>query len=146
MKRISILLTAALFTLSIAPVLYAGEIKDEYFKVKDQLNINKDTEEKRKKQLHETMTANIRRVLQRYFKYENAENAEVTTDNYERSELDANLYYFRYDNYVGFFQFANNPEVYFALPREESILRRPGTEDENRDDDENNTDNENDTQ
>lgn len=116
--------TVALVLLT-ASVVLAGPIRDEYFKTRDELEKMKDTPEMRKQFLETNIQRSLRRLLVRYFSYPNPEKVKIDSSNYERSEKDELTYYFRYEDYVGFMTFSNNPEYYYAVPREEKILQKP---------------------
>lgn len=125
MKQLTLIsLLAAIATVSVA----AGPIRDDYFKTRDDLEKSKDTPEMRKQFLETNIQRSLRRLLVRYFGYQNPEKVKISASNYEQSEKDKLTYYFRYEDYVGFMTFSNDPEYYYAVPREEKILQKPKTE------------------
>lgn len=123
-QLILISLLAAIAASSVA----AGPIRDDYFKTRDDLEKSKDTPEMRKQFLETNIQRSLRRLLVRYFGYQNPEKVKINSSNYEQSEKDKLTYYFRYEDYVGFMTFSNDPEYYYAVPREEKILQKPKAE------------------
>ena len=105
-------------------LLWGGPIEDEYFKVREQIEASGDTPKQRKEQLEQTILKSLQRSLFRHYDYENWEQIKITTDNYEQSRHDLFTYYVQFEDYVGFFSFKNNPELYLCYPREEKILRK----------------------
>jgi hypothetical protein len=108
-----------------AASISAGPIRDEYFKTRDEIEKGKDTPESRKQFLETNMQRSLRRLLVRYYGYPNPEKVKITASNYEQSEKDKLTYYFKYDEYVGFLTFSNDPEYYYAVPRDEKIVTKP---------------------
>lgn len=121
MKKL--ILISALASLIVATVS-AGPIRDEYFKTRDDLEKSKDTPESRKQFLETNIQRSLRRLLVRYYGYPNPEKIKISASNYEQSEKDKLTYYFKFEDYVGFLTFSNNPEYYYAVPREEKILQK----------------------
>ena len=104
--------------------LSAGPIRDDYFKTRDDIEKNKDTPETRKMFLETNIQRSLRRLLVRYFGYQKPESIKVSASNYEQSEKDKLTYYFRFEEYVGFLTFSNDPEYYYAVPREEKVVQK----------------------
>lgn len=109
----------------LAGAVSAGPIRDDYFKTRDDLEKKKDTPESRKQSLESNIQRSLRRLLVRYHGYPNPDKVKITASNYEQSEKDKLTFYVKYEDYVGFMTFANDPEYYFAVPREEKILQKP---------------------
>lgn len=105
--------------------LSAGPIRDDYFKTRDDIEKNKDTPESRKMFLETNIQRSLRRLLVRYFGYQKPESIKVSSSNYEQSEKDKLTYYFKFEEYVGFMTFSNDPEYYYAVPREEKVVQKP---------------------
>lgn len=118
---------ALLFFIFSVGVLSAGPIRDEYFKTKDDIDKSKDTPEMRKQFLEMNIQRSLRRLLVRYYGYQKPDNIKVSNSNYEKSEKDPLTYYFKFEDYVGFLTFSNNPEYYYAVPSEEKVLQKPTT-------------------
>ena len=108
-----------------AASLSAGPIRDEYFKTRDEIDKAKDTPESRKQFLETNMQRSLRRLLVRYYSYANPDKVKISASNYEQSEKDKLTYYFKYDEYVGYLTFSNDPEYYYAVPRDEKIVTKP---------------------
>lgn len=121
MKQTLLILTLAAI---MAGSVSAGPIRDEYFKTRDDLEKAKDTPESRKMFLETNIQRSLRRLLVRYYGYVNPEKIKITSANYEQSEKDKLTYYFRYEEYVGFLTFSNDPEYYYAVPREEKVVQK----------------------
>lgn len=121
MKKILLILTLAAVS---AGSVSAGAIRDEYFKTRDDLEKAKDTPESRKMFLETNIQRSLRRLLVRYYGYVNPEKIKITSANYEQSEKDKLTYYFRFEEYVGFLTFSNDPEYYYAVPREEKVVQK----------------------
>lgn len=109
-------------------LIWAGPIEDEYFQVREQIEASADTPKQRKEQLEETLEKSLQRALLRHYDYANWEQIKITTDNYEQSRHDLFTYYVKYEDFVGFFSFQNNPELYLCYPREEKILKKLSAE------------------
>lgn len=124
MKRISLIILATALTTTI----FAGAIRDDYFKTRDDIEKGKDTPESRKAFLETNIQRSLRRLLVRYYGYVNPEKIKIAASNYEQSEKDKLTYYFKFEEYVGFLTFSNNPEYYYAVPREEKVLQKPKAE------------------
>lgn len=120
-KIVSIALLSAVFITSVS----AGPIRDDYFKTRDDIEKSKDTPESRKMFLETNIQRSLRRLLVRYFGYQKPENIKVSASNYEQSEKDKLTYYFKFEDYVGFMTFSNDPEYYYAVPREEKVVQKP---------------------
>lgn len=105
--------------------LSAGPIRDDYFKTRDDIEKNKDTPETRKMFLETNIQRSLRRLLVRYFGYQKPESIKVSASNYEQSEKDKLTYYFKFEDYVGFMTFSNDPEYYYAVPRDEKVVQKP---------------------
>lgn len=120
-KIISIASVAAVLITSVS----AGPIRDDYFKTRDDIEKSKDTPESRKQFLETNIQRSLRRLLVRYFGYQKPENIKVSSSNYEQSEKDKLTYYFKFEEYVGFMTFSNDPEYYYAVPREEKVVQKP---------------------
>ncbi len=105
--------------------LSAGPIRDDYFKTRDDIEKSKDTPESRKQFLETNIQRSLRRLLVRYFGYQKPESIKVSASNYEQSEKDKLTYYFKFEDYVGFMTFSNDPEYYYAVPREEKVVQKP---------------------
>ncbi|MBV6492104.1 MAG: hypothetical protein LDLANPLL_00095 [Turneriella sp.] len=118
---------ALLFFIFSVGVLSAGPIRDEYFKTKDDIDKSKDTPEMRKQFLEMNIQRSLRRLLVRYYGYQKPDNIKISNSNYEKSEKDPLTYYFKFEDYVGFLTFSNNPEYYYAVPSEEKVLQKPTT-------------------
>lgn len=103
----------------------AGPIRDDYFKTRDDIEKNKDTPESRKMFLETNIQRSLRRLLVRYFGYQKPESIKVSSSNYEQSEKDKLTYYFKYEDFVGFMTFSNDPEYYYAVPRDEKVVQKP---------------------
>jgi len=125
MKKLNLI--CALVSLVVTAVS-AGPIRDDYFKTRDDLEKSKDTPEMRKQFLETNIQRSLRRLLVRYYGYPTPEKVKISASNYEQSEKDKLTYYFKYEDYVGFFTFSNDPEYYYAVPREEKILQKPKTD------------------
>jgi hypothetical protein len=124
MKQIiSITLASAVLITSV----FAGPIRDDYFKTRDDIEKGKDTPESRKMFLETNIQRSLRRILVRKMDYVNPEKIKITASNYERSEKDNLTYYFKFEEFVGFFTFSNNPEYYYAVPSSESVVQKPKT-------------------
>ncbi|AFM10830.1 hypothetical protein [Turneriella parva] len=108
-----------------AASLSAGPIRDEFFKTKDDIEKGKDTPEMRKQFLETNIQRSLRRLLVRYYGYQTPEKVKISASNYEQSEKDKLTYYFKFEEYVGFFTFSNDPEYYYAVPRDEKIITKP---------------------
>ncbi|MFO1470886.1 MAG: hypothetical protein U1F27_07620 [Turneriella sp.] len=121
MKQLLLILTLAAIS---ASSVSAGAIRDEYFKTRDDLEKAKDTPESRKMFLETNIQRSLRRLLVRYYGYVNPEKIKITSANYEQSEKDKLTYYFRFEDYVGFLTFSNDPEYYYAVPREEKVVQK----------------------
>lgn len=121
MTRILLILTLAAIT---AGSVSAGPIRDDYFKTRDDLEKSKDSPESRKQFLETNIQRSLRRLLVRYFGYLTPEKVKVAASNYEQSEKDKLTYYFKYEEYVGFLTFSNDPEYYYAVPREEKVVQK----------------------
>ena len=121
MKRILLILTLAAIS---AGSISAGAIRDGCFKTRDDLEKAKDTPESRKMFLETNIQRSLRRLLVRYYGYVNPEKIKITSANYEQSEKDKLTYYFRFEEYVGFLTFSNDPEYYYAVPREEKVVQK----------------------
>ena len=121
MKKTLLILTLAAIS---ASSVSAGAIRDEYFKTRDDLEKAKDTPESRKMFLETNIQRSLRRLLVRYYGYVNPEKIKITSANYEQSEKDKLTYYFRFEEYVGFLTFSNDPEYYYAVPREEKVVQK----------------------
>ncbi len=121
MKKL--ILISALASLVVAAVS-AGPIRDDYFKTRDDLEKSKDTPESRKQFLETNIQRSLRRLLVRYYGYSTPEKIKISASNYEQSEKDKLTYYFKFEEYVGFLTFSNDPEYYYAVPREEKILQK----------------------
>ncbi|HMV34291.1 MAG TPA: hypothetical protein PKD60_00245 [Turneriella sp.] len=125
MKKL--ILISALASLLVAAVS-AGPIRDDYFKTRDDLEKSKDTPESRKQFLETNIQRSLRRLLVRYYGYPTPEKVKISASNYEQSEKDKLTYYFKFEEYIGFLTFSNDPEYYYALPREEKILQKQKAE------------------
>ncbi len=125
MKKL--MLISALAAL-LATAASAGPIRDDYFKTRDDLEKSKDTPESRRQFLETNIQRSLRRLLVRYYAYPTPEKVKISQSNYEQSEKDKLTYYFRFEDYVGFLTFSNDPEYYYAVPREEKILQRQKAE------------------
>ncbi|MBL8033318.1 MAG: hypothetical protein JNJ69_06450 [Leptospiraceae bacterium] len=115
--------TPALLLIAVS-ALSAGPIRDDYFKTRDDLEKSKDTPESRKQFLETNIQRSLRRLLVRYYGYVNPEKIKISASNYEQSEKDKLTYYFKYEDYVGFMTFSNDPEYYYAVPREEKVVQK----------------------
>lgn len=113
------------FAALVGGAVFAGPIRDDYFKTKDDIEKSKDTPEARKQFLETNIQRSLRRLLVRYYGYNNPEKIKISASNYEQSEKDKLTYYFKFEEYVGFLTFSNNPEYYYAVPREEKVLQKP---------------------
>ncbi|HNA78908.1 MAG TPA: hypothetical protein PKM44_01790 [Turneriella sp.] len=125
MKKL--ILISALASLLVAAVS-AGPIRDDYFKTRDDLEKSKDTPESRKQFLETNIQRSLRRLLVRYYGYPTPEKVKISASNYEQSEKDKLTYYFKFEEYIGFLTFSNDPEYYYAVPREEKILQKQKAE------------------
>jgi len=122
MKQFFLIVAAVALTLT---SLSAGAIRDDYFKTLDDLEKSKDTPESRKQFLETNIQRSLRRLLVRYYGYVNPEKIKISASNYEQSEKDKLTYYFKFEDYVGFLTFSNDPEYYYAVPREEKVINKP---------------------
>jgi len=122
MKQFFLIVTAVALTFT---SLSAGAIRDDYFKTLDDLEKSKDTPESRKQFLETNIQRSLRRLLVRYYGYVNPEKIKISASNYEQSEKDKLTYYFKFEDYVGFLTFSNDPEYYYAVPREEKVINKP---------------------
>jgi hypothetical protein len=125
MKKLILISALASFVVA---AISAGPIRDEYFKTRDDLEKSKDNPETRKQFLETNILRSLRRLLVRYYGYPTPEKVKINSSNYEQSEKDKLTYYFKYEDYVGFMTFSNDPEYYYAVPREEKILQKPKTQ------------------
>jgi hypothetical protein len=125
MKKL--ILISALASLVVAAIS-AGPIRDDYFKTRDDLEKSKDSPESRKQFLETNIQRSLRRLLVRYYGYPTPEKVKISASNYEQSEKDKLTYYFKFEEYIGFLTFSNDPEYYYAVPREEKILQKPKPE------------------
>lgn len=125
MKKLMLITALAALT---AASVSAGPIRDDYFKTRDDLEKSKDTPEARKQFLETNIQRSLRRLLVRYYGYTTPEKIKVSSSNYEQSEKDKLTYYFKYEEYVGFLTFSNDPEYYYAVPREEKVLQKQKAE------------------
>ena len=125
MKQKLLILTLAAVT---AGAVSAGPIRDEYFKTRYDLEKSKDTPESRKMFLETNIQRSLRRLLVRYYGYPTPEKVKISASNYEQSEKDKLTYYFKFEEYIGFLTFSNDPEYYYAVPREEKILQKQKAE------------------
>lgn len=125
MKKL--ILISALASLVVAAIS-AGPIRDDYFKTRDDLEKSKDTPESRKQFLETNIQRSLRRLLVRYYGYPTPEKVKISASNYEQSEKDKLTYYFKFEEYIGFLTFSNDPEYYYAVPREEKILQKQKAE------------------
>ncbi|MFZ5629812.1 MAG: hypothetical protein ACOY5B_11830 [Spirochaetota bacterium] len=125
MKKL--ILISALASLFVAAIS-AGPIRDDYFKTRDDLEKSKDTPESRKQFLETNIQRSLRRLLVRYYGYPTPEKVKISASNYEQSEKDKLTYYFKFEEYIGFLTFSNDPEYYYAVPREEKILQKQKAE------------------
>jgi hypothetical protein len=122
MKKVILAIALAAFAIT---SISAGAIRDEYFKTRDDIEKSKDTPESRKQFLESNIQRSLRRLLVRYFSYPNPEKITITASNYEQSEKDKLTYYFKFEDYVGFLTFSNNPEYFYAVPSDEKIVTKP---------------------
>ncbi|MBS0619074.1 MAG: hypothetical protein JSR44_12855 [Spirochaetes bacterium] len=122
MKQFFLIVAATALTLT---SLSAGAIRDDYFKTLDDLEKSKDTPESRKQFLETNIQRSLRRLLVRYYGYINPEKIKISASNYEQSEKDKLTYYVKFEDYVGFLTFSNDPEYYYAVPRDEKIIHKP---------------------
>jgi hypothetical protein len=120
-KGILLTILAALGVASLS----AGPIRDDYFKTRDDLEKSKDTPESRKQLLETNIQRSLRRILIRQFYYAKPENIKITSSNYEQSEKDKMTYYFKFEEYVGFLTFTNDPEYYYTVPKDEKVMQKP---------------------
>jgi hypothetical protein len=125
MKKL--ILISALASLVVAAIS-AGPIRDDYFKTRDDLEKSKDSPESRKQFLETNIQRSLRRLLVRYYGYPTPEKVKISASNYEQSEKDKLTYYFKFEEYIGFLTFSNDPEYYYAVPREEKILQKQKAE------------------
>lgn len=126
MKKYTIIIASLLF----AGVIFAGPIKDEFFKTVHDIEKLDSTEEARKKQLQSTIELSLKRALLRYYNYPEHSKIKVTEDNYEQSDMDKFTYYIKYEQFIGYFSYSNDPAKYFSNPRDERILIKPDKKDE----------------
>ena len=122
MKKGILIITCAIVGVA---SLSAGPIRDDYFKTCDDIEKNKDTPETRKMFLETNIQRSLRRLLVRYFGYQKPESIKVSASNYEQSEKDKLTYYFKFEDYVGVMTFSNDPEYYYAVPRDEKVVQKP---------------------
>lgn len=120
----SILITTVLAAICLTSIS-AGPIRDDFFKTRDDIEKGKDTPESRKQFLETNIQRSLRRLLVRYYGYQTPEKIKIAASNYEQSEKDKLTYYFKFEEYVGFLTFSNNPEYYYAVPREEKVMQKP---------------------
>ncbi len=126
MKKISIIIS---FVLAVG-FTFAGPIKDEFFKTVNDIEKLEETEEARKKQIQETIELSLKRALLRYYNYREFDKIKVTDSNYEQSDMDKYTYYIKYEQFIGYFSYSNDPGKYFSYPRDERILIKPEAKDE----------------
>lgn len=125
MKKLILISALACVTVT---ALSAGPIRDDYFKTRDDLEKSKDSPESRKQFLETNIQRSLRRLLVRYHGYPNPEKIKISSSNYEQSEKDKLTYYFKFEEFVGFLTFSNDPEYYYAVPREEKVLQKQKAE------------------
>gem|GEM_PF-1417506 len=126
MKKITIIISF----ITAAGFAFAGPIKDEFFKTVNDIEKLEETEEARKKQLAETIELSLKRALLRYYNYRETDKIKITDSNYEQSDMDKYTYYIKFEQFIGYFSYANDPGKYFSYPRNERILIKPEAKDE----------------
>lgn len=118
-----------------AGLLFAGAIQDDYKQAERDIAAMTNTAEGRKAMLELNLTRSLQRHLLRNLDNPDYEKATVTEGNYEKLEMDATqkrrdglynfTYYVKYNDYVGYFVFSNDPERYYSVPFEERFLKKP---------------------
>lgn len=126
-------LVVTVITMTMTASLFGGGIKDDYMKTVEDIENAKDTPEQKKAQLEQTLTSALQRALLRYHDLEGYKEAKLGEGDYEQSEEDPFKYYFRYENFLGYFVFRNDPSKINSYPIQTSIIQKPGTENHDKD-------------
>ena len=124
-KNLSILITAISLFVAFSPA-FSGAIKDEFYKTMNDLKNTKTSPESRKKQLEETLLVSLQSAMFRFFLDPDANKIKTSDFTYEKSEVDANTYYIRYKDFVGYFTYSTSPELYLSLPIEQKLISKAG--------------------
>ena len=115
------------FTLSGAAAwLNAGEIRQNFLKIKDE----NETQASQARFKEETLINNMQRALKmsllRHYSLCNYEKTKIDGSNIEISDENPNMYYFQYEKFAGYFIFSQNPREYLQIPIDEKILLESG--------------------
>lgn len=120
--------------ISLTSLLYAGAIQDDYKQTQKDIAALTNTAEGRKTMLELNLTRSLQRHLLRNLDMPDYDKATITEGNYEKLDMDASqkrrdglfnhTYYIRYNDYVGYFIFSNDPERYYSVPFEERLIQK----------------------
>jgi len=107
--------------------IYSGEIRDQF------INLNeKDTGEYRSSEekniiLEKNITSALRMMLLKYYSYCDYNNVKITNSNFERSDKNPRMFYIKYNDFLGYFVFQMDPEIYLQTPFDEKLIVQAGT-------------------
>lgn len=121
-SKAAVILTLSLFSAS----LTAGPLKDDFYKLQDEIEKAKHTEDHQKEQLEQTLLLSLQRSLSRYYHYKDADKITVSDFQYEEAETDKNTFYIQFKDFNGYFSYENNPRFYTSYPWDEKLLLKPG--------------------
>lgn len=109
---------AALFS---TPAITGGEIKDEFYRLQDQIQKGATPQEEKEALLVENIKRAIRMSLLRTYSYCDYNLVDIDASNIEQSETDPYLYYFQYQDFVGYYLFTQDPKRYLQIPADEKV-------------------------
>ncbi len=104
--------------------IWAGALKEEFLKTKDQAEKRYDTVHPPEVILSNNLLYATRRALRRYFLDPDWEKVQAKDIQYERSENDPFAFYIKYKNYIGYVVYEYDPEKFYQFPRREDFYIR----------------------
>ena len=105
-----------------------GDIFKEFDNIEKEIKEKRYSQEGKELQKRETLAEAMRSSLLRFYRYKDYE--KVTKDNINIEEYDkkSNIYFVKYDKFVGRFRFNVSPEEYLTRPIESKVIIKPGEE------------------
>ena len=113
-------------TLSFYTFIVAGPIYDDFKKTQEEIAKSKNDPALLKIQLDQNILTSLQRSLVATYAYEGVEDIKIENIQYEASETEQFTYYVKFQDFVGFFTYFSNPEIFYMLPIREELLTKPG--------------------
>jgi hypothetical protein len=119
---IIILIHSAFFT-----ALFAESIKEKYMSTYEKIEKAASSQDEKLKLLKENINRALKMTLLEQYNLCNYQNAQINADSFEVSDLNPNLVYIKYGNFVGYYLFSADPTKFLQAPLNSNLLLEPGS-------------------